>query len=144
MTPPHFLDTKVLVYAFTPDSDKAGAAEALLMGEPMVSVQGLNELVNVLRRKRAFAWHEVEEVLDAVVRLCKVCPQTLATHELARELAQAYRLGWWDSLQLACALEADAQTFWSEDLQHGWLVEQQLRVCNPFRQDSEPVRPGPH
>lgn len=144
MTQPDFLDTNVLVYAFTPDSDKAGAAEALLMAEPLVSVQGLNEMVNVLRRKRAFAWPEVDEVLDAVVRLCKVCPQTLVTHELARELAQRYRLGWWDSLQLACALEADAQTFWSEDLQHGLLVEQQLRVCNPFRLDPAPVRPGPH
>ena len=139
-----FLDTNVLIYAFTPDSDKVAAAEALLADKPLVSVQGLNEMVNVLRRKRAFSWVEVDEVLDTVARLCRVQSQSLATHQHARELVQRYRLGWWDSLQLASALEAGAETFWSEDLQHGLLMEQQLRVRNPFRLDPESLLSGRH
>jgi predicted nucleic acid-binding protein len=132
-----FLDTNILIYAFTPDSDKAARAESLLASSPQVSVQGLNEMVNVLRRKRAFSWAEVDDVLTVVSRLCAVQPQGLTTHQQARELAPRYRLGWWDSLQLASALEIGADTFWSEDLQHGLLIEQRLRVRNPFRREPE-------
>ncbi len=132
MTARDFLDTNVLVHAFTPDSAKASVAEALLADAPLISVQGLNELVNVLRRKRVFEWHEIELVTAAVRGLCRVQAQTQDTHRLALELVQRYRLAWWDSLQLASALEAGADSFWSEDLQHGQLFEQRLRVCNPF------------
>ncbi len=139
-----FLDTNVLIYAFTPDDDKAHMAETLLGAKPLISVQGLNEMVNVLLRKRAFSWLEVDEVMDSVIRLCEVRPQSVATHQQARELVQRYRLNWWDSLQLACALEAEATTFWSEDLQHGLWVEQQLRVRNPFRRDPDLGLTGAH
>jgi len=140
MSPRDFLDTNVLVYAFTPEGDKSRTAEALLTTRPLISVQGLNEMVNVLRRKRAFSWPEIDVVVDAVVQLCPVRPQTLGTHSLARQLAPRYGLAWWDALQLASALEAGAQSFWSEDLQHGLLVEQRLRVCNPFFLDGGNAR----
>ncbi len=116
MTGQDFVDTNVLVYAFTPESEKVRTAEALLGAEPVISVQGLNEMVNVLRRKRAFTWPEIDVVVGAVVMLCQVRPQSLATHTLARQLAERYRFSWWDSLQLASALEAGATSFWSEDL----------------------------
>jgi len=144
MTSPDFLDTNVLVYAFTSESDKRRTAEALLGARPQISVQGLNELVNVLSRKRALAWPTVEAVAATVAQLCEVRPQSLATHTLARQLAARYRCSWWDSLQLASALEAGATTFWSEDLQHDLLVEQRLRVCNPFSVTPEAGRAEAH
>ncbi len=144
MTGQDFVDTNVLVYAFTPESEKVRTAEALLGAEPVISVQGLNEMVNVLRRKRAFTWPEIDVVVGAVVMLCQVRPQSLATHTLARQLAERYRFSWWDSLQLASALEAGATSFWSEDLQHDLLVEQRLRICNPFRLSPDPAGAGSH
>lgn len=45
-----FLDSNVLVYAFT-DDPRAAAAQALLARRCAISVQGLNELANVARRK---------------------------------------------------------------------------------------------
>jgi predicted nucleic acid-binding protein len=48
------------------------------------------------------------------------------------------RLGWWDSLLLATAAEADCTMFLSEDLN-----DQQsygaVQVINPFRHDPETV-----
>ena len=132
MTGRDFLDTNVLVYAFTPSDERAQIAEALLADSPMISVQGLNELVNVLRRKRALAWYEIAVASSAVQGLCRVQAQTLDTHRRAQQLAPRYQLGWWDALQLASALEAGADSFWSEDLQHGQLIDDRLRICNPF------------
>ena len=48
--PVDFLDSNVLVYAFTTDK-RAAAAQALLQDRPAISVQGLNEFANVARRK---------------------------------------------------------------------------------------------
>jgi len=36
---------------------------------------------------------------------------------------------------VASALLAGCKTLYSEDLQHEQLLEQQLRVCNPFAND---------
>ena len=33
----------------------------------------------------------------------------------------------------AAALRADCETLWSEDLQHGMLLDGRLKVVNPFR-----------
>jgi predicted nucleic acid-binding protein len=144
MTCPDFLDTNVLVHAFTPESEKRRSAEALLSSKPWVSVQGLNELVNVLRRKRALTWPAVNLVVSTVAQLCAVHPQGLETHIRARQLAERYPLSWWDALQLAAALQAGATSFWSEDVQHGLLVEQRLRVCNPFWIDPGAARTASH
>jgi hypothetical protein len=38
----------------------------------------------------------------------------------------------WDSLIVAAALLADCDTLYSEDMQHGRLFENSLKVINPF------------
>ena len=45
-----FLDSNVLVYAFT-DDPRAAAAQALLERGCAIGVQGLNEFANIARRK---------------------------------------------------------------------------------------------
>ena len=46
-----FLDTNILIYAFSPDP-RSAAAEKLLTGRRLTSVQALNEFANVAGRKR--------------------------------------------------------------------------------------------
>ena len=46
-----FLDTNVLVYLASEDAAKANQAEAVLAAGGVISVQVLNELANVARRK---------------------------------------------------------------------------------------------
>ena len=41
-------------------------------------------------------------------------------------------LGFYDSALLASALLADCDTFFSEDMQNGLVIEDQLTICNPF------------
>jgi predicted nucleic acid-binding protein len=48
--PGEFLDSNVLVYAFTTDP-RAARAQGLLARGCTISVQGLNEFTNVARRK---------------------------------------------------------------------------------------------
>ena len=133
MNPTHaFLDTNVLVYAFTADVDKGSRAEALIAQRPWISVQGLNELAWVLRRKRKLDWERIADITDTVGALCQVASLSRESHQRALGLVRAHSLSWWDALQLAVALENDAAEFLSEDLHHGQVFERRLPIRNPF------------
>ncbi len=58
-----FLDTNVLVYLASADARKAAISEALLAEGGTVSVQVLNELANVARRRMRLDWTETADLL---------------------------------------------------------------------------------
>ena len=55
-----FLDTNVLIYAFTDDPRNQKAQELLGKG-CVIGVQVLNEFTNVARRKLGMTWEELRE-----------------------------------------------------------------------------------
>ena len=48
-------------------------------------------------------------------------------------LGERFQFSHWDSLIVATALEAGCDTLYSEDMQHGQLIDNRLTVINPFR-----------
>jgi predicted nucleic acid-binding protein len=131
--PGSFFDTNVLVYFASDEAAKADRAEELLLGGGTISVQVLNELALVCRRRFAFSWEEVHETLHRIRAAVEVRPLDLEIHDTGLEIAESYQLSIYDSFLLAAALSADCDVFWSEDLQHGLTVEGRLTVQNPFR-----------
>jgi predicted nucleic acid-binding protein len=131
--PGEFLDSNVLVYAFT-DDPRAAAAQALLDRGCTISVQGLNEFANVARRKLGHSWDEIRAALAVIRDLCPaILPVDLDTHEAALRLAERYGFVMFDALMVAAALKAGSTTLWSEDMQDGMLIDGTLRIANPFR-----------
>ena len=129
---PEFLDTNVLVYAFTTDP-KAHRAEALLASGCVTGVQGLNEFANVARRKLGMDWNEVGAALASIRSLCDaIVPMDMAIHENGLRIADHYGVALFDALMIAAALRSGCRTFWSEDMHHGLTVDGHLRVANPF------------
>jgi predicted nucleic acid-binding protein len=128
-----FLDTNVLLYLLSGNSARADAAEAVLAAGGQVSVQVLNEYASVAQRKLGLSWVEIRETLAAIRRFVQVKDLTLRTHEQAVDLAHRYRLGFYDALIVASALEAECRTLYSEDFQAGQRFGRQLVVVNPFR-----------
>ena len=128
-----FLDTNVLIYAFTSDP-RAAVAQALLDRGGVISVQVLNEFANVARRKLGMEWRERREALAAVRVLCRtIVPLDLAIHDAALRLAERYGATIFDSLVVAAALRTGCDTLLSEDMQAGMVFDGGLRVVNPFR-----------
>ena len=127
----HFVDTNIVVYAFGPGL-KAEPAIAVLSGAT-ISVQVLNEFANVCLRKLHYN-HSTLDLLIAEIRaLVKIIePIGEETHDLARESAAHYMLGFYDSALVAAALLAECDTFYSEDMQNGLVFEGQMRIVNPF------------
>jgi predicted nucleic acid-binding protein len=130
-----FFDTNILVYVVGQEDQRTDAAEALLAGGGIVSVQVLNELANVSRKKLRMSWEEVDEALAAIRVLCpSPLPLTIDTHDAGRRIAVKYGYSMFDGLIAASALEAACDTLYSEDLQDGQVIEGRLTVRNPFAQ----------
>jgi predicted nucleic acid-binding protein len=128
-----FLDTNVLVYALGQEEDRTPAADALLAAGGVVSVQVLNELASVARRKLQMPWPEVIAALDDIRILCPdPVPTTVAIYDSALTLADRFGFNFYDALIVAAALEAKCRILYSEDLQDGHIIEKRLTIRNPF------------
>ena len=126
-----FLDTNVVLYLLD-GGFKADMAEALLARRPRISVQVLNEALVNCRRKAGMSWAETGEFLAGIRSLCLVETLTVETHEIGSALAERYTLSVYDAMIVAAALIAGCTTLYSEDMHAGLLVEDQLRLVNPF------------
>jgi predicted nucleic acid-binding protein len=128
-----FIDSNVLLYLLSADSAKAERAEAVVGANAVVSVQVLNEVANVLRRKAGMPWSEVREAIGLIRSLCETAPLTAETHDEGCRIAERYGLSVYDAMIVASALIAGCKTVYSEDMQDGLVVDRRLRIRNPFR-----------
>ncbi|MFL5265866.1 MAG: PIN domain-containing protein [Stellaceae bacterium] len=131
--PGSFFDTNVLLYVASGDPAKADRAEELIGAGGVISVQVLNEITNVARRKIGMSWGETRAFLSLIRALLPVQSLTIAIHEMGLTLAERYGLSTYDAMIAASALHADCGTLWSEDMQDGLVLAGQLRIVNPFR-----------
>ncbi len=131
--PASFFDTNVLLSLTSGDAKKADLAEAAVAKGGSISVQVLNELASVARRKMQMSWDETHAFLDMLRDLLTVHPLTVETHETGLRLAERHGLSIYDAMIAAAAIGAACDTLWSEDMQHGLVVEKGLRIVNPFR-----------
>lgn len=128
-----FFDTNVLLYLLSQDEAKAIKAEQLLALGGTISVQVLNEITQVAKRKIGLNWQEINELVASFIGLFQVTPLTLDVHLAGRRLAERYSLSVYDAMIVAAALEAECTILYSEDMQHGQVFERGLQVVNPFR-----------
>ncbi len=127
-----FFDTNVVLYLFSTDAVKADRAEALLAEGGVVSVQVLNELASVTRRKLAMTWSDVGDILTQVRAVCRVEALTVETHARGIALAERHNFSVYDAMILASALDAGCSVVYTEDLQNGQEIEGELTIRNPF------------
>lgn len=126
-----FADTNVILYLLD-DGPKADRAEEILGQGPRISVQVLNEALVNCRRKAGLSWDETGAFLAGIQALCPVEDLTLQTHEVGRALAERYGFSVYDAMIVAAALLAGCTTLWTEDMHDGLVVEDRLRLVNPF------------
>ena len=130
MTP--FFDTNVVLYLLSADPAKAERAEELVAEGGLISVQVLNEVTAVTRRKLGMSWREVRDVLAQLRAACAVAPLTVETHERGLLVAERFRLSVYDGMIVAAALLAGCSILYTEARQDGQVIDGQLTLRNPF------------
>ncbi|HEY1679628.1 MAG TPA: PIN domain-containing protein [Candidatus Sulfotelmatobacter sp.] len=134
-----FLDTNIFVYAFDPHAPaKARKSVALIKqaadsGSGIVSYQVVQEFFNVAFRRfsPAMTGAEAEEYLGTVFRPLLAVHSSPALYFAAMRIKAQRKLGWYDSLIVAAAVEGGCDILYSEDLQHGSTIDN-VRIQNPF------------
>lgn len=130
-----FVDTNVLVYGFSSDDPQKSVIVMGLSGQSdlFISTQVLLEISNVLRRTSSLAWPQITTVVEDLCRDFQVHTNTAVTVVAAHRISERYGFSLFDSLIIAAAIEAGCSTLYSEDLQHGQVIEANLKVLNPFK-----------
>lgn len=137
------LDTNILAYAEGVNGlDRRQAALKLLGRLPtpvvLVPVQALGELHNVLMRKAGRSAAEARARIVAWSTGFATADTTRSALAAAVDLAAAHRLGIWDSIIIAVAVENGCKLLLSEDLQDG-IIWSGLTVINPFAEPHTPL-----
>jgi predicted nucleic acid-binding protein len=130
--PGSFFDTNILLHVASEDAVKADRTETIIADGGAISMQVLNELANVARHRMRMSWTDTHRFLSTLRGLLTIYPVTLETHETGLALAEWYGLSIYDAMIAASAFHADCDTLWSEDMQHGMVLNKRLRVVNPF------------
>ena len=127
------LDTNVLIYNHGIDGDaKQLIADSLLDNVPIISTQVISEYLNVIKRISKMNKSDLLRMCAEWLEDCQIQSVSLSTIKLARYLVQKYDFQLFDSIIVASALEAECDILYSEDLQHGLIVEDKLTILNPF------------
>ena len=132
-----FLDTNILLYAvgIHPDEQrKQRIAEDLIARmDWSISVQVLQEFfVNATRGGAGRALTDAA-ILDYLDLLClrPVQHMNLALFVEAVDIRRRHKLSYWDSAIIAAATARGCEVLYSEDLNHGQVVDG-IRIENPF------------
>jgi predicted nucleic acid-binding protein len=138
MSPPHFLDTNILLYSISRDPAEAAkrdlATRLLDDDNGALSVQVLQEFyVQATRASRPDAIpHDVAVGLIATWLRFAVQEITLPLLTAALQIKAALGFSYWDSAIIAAARALGCRHLYSEDMTHGREIDG-VTIINPFR-----------
>ena len=127
-----FLDSNILIYAVGEDDARRAVADALVVQDAVVSAQVLAETASVLGRKFRLPVLSVERILASVIARVHCEPLTAETVLTAVRLSGRLGYSHYDSQVIAAALATGCTVLYSEDMQHGRVVDGTLTIVNPF------------
>lgn len=127
-----FFDSNIILYLLD-EGPKADAAASALKGGGIISVQVLNEVLANCLRKGGMSWAEAGVFLAGIRGICNVVDLTTEIHDVGRAVGQRYGLSSYDSMIVAAALVGGCTVLYSDDMHDGLLVEDALRIVDPFR-----------
>jgi predicted nucleic acid-binding protein len=127
-----FLDSNILLYTIDEDSRRTPIAKQLASADFVISVQVLNEFVNVATKKFKLKPDAIRDVLAPIRFVGDVVPLTLEAHERALEIFCTTNLGIYDSNIIAAAELSGCDVLYSEDMDDGQRIGR-VTIRNPFK-----------
>jgi predicted nucleic acid-binding protein len=132
-----FLDTNILLSAKSTPASEQGkrviAAKILDRDDCVISVQVLQEFhAQATRPNKPHTMSHSDAVgLIHTWRRFEVRAQTLEVLDTALQICGRMHFSYWDSAIIAAALMSNCDTLYTEDLQHGQVIDH-VTVVKPF------------
>ena len=135
-----FVDTNILVYAHDAVAGpKHDTAKALLQDLwnsrwGCLSIQMLQEFYVTVTQKVAMPYSAIEAAnIIEDFAAWRIHAPTVSDVLAAIDLQNRYQLSFWDAMMLQSAGSLGCTVVWTEDLNHGQMINQVL-IQNPFQQ----------
>ena len=134
---PVFFDTNVLIYAIDEGQEaKYEVADELVQrylvdGGGIISVQVLREFYSVSRRLANPLSEEQAQKMVEYFSTFNTLSEDASMVLGAVRRTRAFSLSFWDALIVEAAIKGGADRLFTDDLQHGQVIEG-LRIENPF------------
>lgn len=134
MTAKVMLDTNLWVYLYAQNApDKQVKVQTIVTDKfesIVLSTQILGELYHVLTRKNLADTAVAKEIVLEMITTFPVVEIDTVKVVLALDLHARYGYSYWDSLVIATASLSDCEVIYSEDMQHGQVIEKKLKITN--------------
>jgi len=129
-----FVDSNVVIYVYsqTEKDKQAKASDILTNYDCLVSTQVLNEYCNVCIKKNFISVFDIQKDINEILNNCGFYIVNETTISKALFVRNRYGFSYYDSLIVASALECECSILFSEDMQHGQIIENKLKIVNPF------------
>ncbi len=124
------------MYAFleTQDYEKSITAKSVIKRKEItISTQIINEICVNLIKKVRFPEKQIQELIASFYQKYPVIELNKNILLKASELRKQNRFSFWDSIITASALYSNAGILYSKDMQNGLIVENKLKIVNPFK-----------
>ncbi len=129
-----FLDTNLFVYLISSDMRRKNIVRDIILSDMQVciSTQVLSEFASTCTRKKLLGPGECIDIVRVLSDSLAVMPVDAQTVIKSLELIGTHSLSFWDGMIAAAAILNQCTVLYSEDMQHGYLLENQVRILNPF------------
>jgi predicted nucleic acid-binding protein len=130
-----FLDTNIIIYLYSEDeSDKRDASYKFVNRlDCVTSIQAMNEASNVWYRKYNLSKTEIAKYLDEIESVCdEIMLVRRKTIDQAMDIKDRYGYSLYDCLILASSIEANCNIILTEDMKDGQIINETLKIINPF------------
>jgi predicted nucleic acid-binding protein len=131
-----FLDSNVLIYAYSSDDSKKRECVEKLLNEHrviIISTQTINEFINVMTKKKKMTYQQVSLVLTEILINFSVEIIDKVIIQKALEIAEKHHYSYFDSLMIASAVVSDCSILYTEDMHNQHVIEGNLRIVDPFK-----------
>ena len=136
-----FVDSNIFLYAFTEIDDKSKKEEIakhkicseIILNDINISTQVINEVSSNMIRKLKFSNSEVREFVESCYGRYNIINFSQELFVVASKIRENYNISYYDSMIVSAGLKANATILYSEDMQHDLVVNDSLRIINPFK-----------
>ena len=132
-----FFDTNILLYCYSIDEKEKQEVALNLIDScsenSKISIQVINELSNILFKKFKLSSKDIENTILEIDNYFEIVIFDIKTQIKALKIKEKYKFQFYDSLIIATALENNCTILYSEDMQHGFEIENALTIINPFK-----------
>ncbi len=127
-----FIDSNILVYLLEQDRKRRDLVFEFSNKGYLISTQVISENINTCLKKLKMTKEDSFEHGNYLFNSYNLVLITREIIKLAFNISVRYKYSYWDSMILATALENGCNTLYSEDMQHNQLIDEKLKIINPF------------